>query len=991
MKDGLASNHVYSILQDRKGFMWFGTAHGLQRYDGRKTVMYRSPAGNARYVPGSNINQLLEDTSGLFWIRPDGEVGLFNPETFRYQKVAIHTLREVPPRADYRLFQTSTGAVFLLITRYGILYFDPKSNAFVEDNSRIQLPPDWKPINMTEDPQNGDYWIGCEPGLAIFRPSTREVFYKDHNPHHHPLLSDKQFHQPFTALFIDKQQRCWFTTWPSINEAFYCFDIRSNKLLPFTAGLEDRDNVYGELHRYFQHSKGGIWASGLMVLHEFDSTQHRFQRIRDEHIDDFGIRFEKVWQMIEDREQNIWIATDEGIFIFNPERQFFHTTSYSWFKGAVTSKRLALKCIVEASNGNIYGGSWGWGSFSWDADLNAIPNNIMNSSIADKDRGYYLQWSMYEDSVNHKLWIGCQSGRLIIYDLKTRQSSFYIVPSIDEKTIRQITRDENGNIWLGTQYGHLLKWSADAGYGGGFIKGFHLAANFGTIIIKLLPVNNHLWIGTHNRGLHKFDMSSEKVIRTYHSKLSEGQSLQSDIVNELMQYNDSILFVSTGQLNKLNTRNDSIQIIGAEQGLPSSSIGTLVKDHDGNLWIGLMNGIARYHPIRKSFTLFTQKDGVINGNFECDLLKRNGDVVFGNPHEIVVFNPQNLYIKAPPLEVQITDFKLFNSYLPADSILKLKEVKLEHTQNSITIEFATLSYLQRDKTTYFYMLDGLEKNWIRADLGLYANYSMLPPGNYVFKVMCRNADGIDSPNITTLKIVVQPPFWQSWWFITLLAMLVAALVYMIHRFRLNRVLEMEKVRTRIARDLHDDMGSTLSTINILSEMAKMKVNNDAAKTGEYLNKISDNSSRMMEAMDDIVWSINPSNDSMQRITARMREFATGVLEARNIEFSFRVDDQVQDLKLNMEARRDLFLVFKEAVNNLAKYSYCKNADISLRVIDHTLLLRIEDDGIGFDPNNADSGNGLNNMQKRAQSLKGTLQILSKPGKGTTVLLEVPAT
>ncbi|WP_315819086.1 histidine kinase [Paraflavitalea speifideaquila] len=288
-------------------------------------------------------------------------------------------------------------------------------------------------------------------------------------------------------------------------------------------------------------------------------------------------------------------------------------------------------------------------------------------------------------------------------------------------------------------------------------------------------------------------------------------------------------------------------------------------------------------------------------------------------------------------------------------------------------------------------MEGINKEWLRPDKGLFANYTSLPPGHYTFKVMCENADGVESKNITTLKIYIRPPFWRTWWFLSLVVIAVAALIYFIHRLRVNQLLSMEKVRTRIARDLHDDMGSTLSTINILSEMAKMKVEKDTAKTSEYLGKISDNSSRMMEAMDDIVWSINPMNDSMQRITARMREFATGVLEARNIDFTFRVDETVQDLKLDMEARRDFFLLFKEAVNNLAKYAQCKNAVIDISIQKERLIMKIMDDGIGFDINHVDSGNGLFNMKKRAQSLNGSLAIDSKPGSGTKVLLDVPLT
>jgi signal transduction histidine kinase len=257
--------------------------------------------------------------------------------------------------------------------------------------------------------------------------------------------------------------------------------------------------------------------------------------------------------------------------------------------------------------------------------------------------------------------------------------------------------------------------------------------------------------------------------------------------------------------------------------------------------------------------------------------------------------------------------------------------------------------------------------------------------------MCENADGIESKNITRLVIYITPPFWRTWWFMTLVVISIAAVIYLIHRLRVNRLLGMEKVRTRIARDLHDDMGSTLSTINILSTMAKMKVHKDAGKTEEYLEKIGDNSSRMMEAMDDIVWSINPMNDNMQKITARMREFATGVLEAKNIDFSFHVDQQVQELKLDMEARRDLFLLYKEAINNLAKYSQCQQATVDISIQKNKLIMKITDDGIGFDVNNSDGGNGLINMQKRAQSLNGRLSIESVIKMGTRVHLEVPLT
>jgi signal transduction histidine kinase len=199
----------------------------------------------------------------------------------------------------------------------------------------------------------------------------------------------------------------------------------------------------------------------------------------------------------------------------------------------------------------------------------------------------------------------------------------------------------------------------------------------------------------------------------------------------------------------------------------------------------------------------------------------------------------------------------------------------------------------------------------------------------------------------------------------------------------------EKLRNKVARDLHDDMGSTLSTINILSSMAKSRMHTNQVQASDYISKISDNSQRMMEAMDDIVWSIKPDNDTMQKITGRMREFATSVLEAKDIDLYFKVDEAVKDVKLNMEARRDFFLIFKEAVNNIAKYSKATSVNIHVSCNHNRLSLFIKDDGVGFYVDAADNGNGLGNMQKRTESLKGKLDLLSGPGEGTQINLQVP--
>jgi two-component sensor histidine kinase len=392
----------------------------------------------------------------------------------------------------------------------------------------------------------------------------------------------------------------------------------------------------------------------------------------------------------------------------------------------------------------------------------------------------------------------------------------------------------------------------------------------------------------------------------------------------------------------------------------------------------------------QNIVVMGQKDGIFNEVFQQNAMEllKDGRIVAGTTDDFVYFNPKSFKSSSAPPPVSITSFKVFDQKINFDSITSQgKKIWLPFNQNFIKIEYSPLGFLN-DNLSYYYKLEGLDKNWIRGTNELSANYANLGAGSYTFLVKSENGDGVSSRQVTALEFVIRPPFWESWWFLFLLASGVAFVLYFLHRLRVNRIIAMEKVRSRIARDLHDDMGSTLSTINILSEMAKMKIEKDTTTTKGYINKISDNSSRMMEAMDDIVWSINPMNDNMQRITARMREYATNLLEAKDIEYTFQVDEAVKHVKLDMEARRDFFLIFKEAINNLAKYSDCTYAQIKIEVYEYTMMMKIQDNGKGFIVKDADSGNGLTNMQKRAQSLNSKIHIESHPGMGTKILLEV---
>jgi signal transduction histidine kinase len=274
-------------------------------------------------------------------------------------------------------------------------------------------------------------------------------------------------------------------------------------------------------------------------------------------------------------------------------------------------------------------------------------------------------------------------------------------------------------------------------------------------------------------------------------------------------------------------------------------------------------------------------------------------------------------------------------------------------------------------------------------------FSYLPDGRYVFKVWGRDHAGNTSGPVE-VAFTVRPAPWKTWWAYALYALALASLgalvAFVVHRYRLKRLLEVERVRTRIATDLHDDIGSSLSRIAILSEVVNQKIGDGGARddTAEPLAMIADTSRELVNSMSDVVWSINPRRDHLRDLTQRMRRFASEVFTARDIDFDFRAPEEGGELRLDVDVRRQVFLVFKEGVNNIVRHSGCEKAEIEFERRGGWLVLRLRDDGRGFDPGGRGEGNGLASMRARAVSVGGALEIDSAAGMGTTLTLKVPA-
>jgi signal transduction histidine kinase len=340
--------------------------------------------------------------------------------------------------------------------------------------------------------------------------------------------------------------------------------------------------------------------------------------------------------------------------------------------------------------------------------------------------------------------------------------------------------------------------------------------------------------------------------------------------------------------------------------------------------------------------------------------------------------------RADSPQLVITSFKIHQTDFPAAAT----GVTLAPDQNVFSVDFVALNYRKQDDNRYAYFLEGFEDDWNYIDSRHIAYYTNLNPGKYVLHMKSSDSHGNWNTQNLQLPIEVLPAFYQTAWFRILVALLIGSTLYAFYRYRINQLLRLQQVRNRISADLHDELGSTLSGISIMGTLAKKQVS-DPVTSGALVDRIMEDVRQISGSLDDIVWNISPKNDSLASLVARMTRYSSELFEAKQIEFQLKIPDDVDNIRLSMEQRRNIYLIFKESINNLVKYSRCSQASVSISVKDNYLHLIVTDNGIGFDPNTPTDRNGLRNLQDRARILKARIDIRSSHGEGTCISIVLP--
>jgi signal transduction histidine kinase len=510
-----------------------------------------------------------------------------------------------------------------------------------------------------------------------------------------------------------------------------------------------------------------------------------------------------------------------------------------------------------------------------------------------------------------------------------------------------------GGLWLGFYSGGVARFR------NGRFQLFSARTGFPTGYVSAIYFDRkrRLWIATSNNGVIRFDNPAEDEPR--YTVLNVSNGLSSNQANCITEDDFGRIYISTARgINRVEPATGRIRLYTQADGLPGNSIGRCARDRAGNLWFSQKFALAR---------LIVQQD------------EQN--------------SPPPVFIGSLRVNGEKTG-KL--SELGETSVGNLE---LASDERQVQIDFFALGFATGERLLYQYKLNNAEWSEPSAQRTINLNLS---PGSYNFEVRAVNAEGAASENPARVSFSIARPIWQRWWFLTIISVLIGLVIYALYRYRIEQIIKLERVRTRIATDLHDDIGSSLSKIAILSEVVRQKNGiggNGAEANGknEPLDIIANTSREMIDSMSDIVWAINPERDNLSDLIQRMRRFAEDILDAQDIGYQFIVPEHLRELALGADVRRDVYLIFKECVNNLAKYAEASEAVIKVKFDANHLLIEIADNGRGFDAEqklnggaaSGFGGNGLKNMRRRAENFGGAIEIESAIGAGTRIVLRIP--
>lgn len=967
--DGLSQGSVFSMWQDSHGFMWFGTLDGLNRFDGYNFKVFRPSYDDNTAIKGGRINSITEDNQGMLWIGTNEAINRYDFKTNRFTHFYLPDDNHHPIKGRYDPF-------------------------FIDDKGELWFT----------------YLYGYLASMNLVTGKFTKYPFADGAMDEFTTAAypEKKFYRPLTKIYSAGRGGLSIIE-PAVKKVRYYFSSRR----------ENRAGNKTGIGRLLEDRSGLLWLasdSGLIAFNPAYEIINVYNRlpVGNKNLLLFGL----AW----DENQNLWCSSDgSGLLQFDTRSRIF---KLQYLKNPGDTESLAgnsLTCLFADRDRNL----WMCIDQAGIDKINPTYEQIghMRINPVDKPQGYIGSvWSITETDADHTL-ICSDYKDLFIYEHGSGNLTRVNLPgAFRGAAVFCMMTDSRNRLWIATEEG--LLYSDDRLKHAIIVKrqNWYDAVLFEYNERILIAANTQFFSvpmkGSADRidTIHAFDGEEINSIATSPRGclaitradgtlfLSEQDNDNLRIVKKtifdfqiksvIFSGEDTVWLGTSVGLARYNVKTGVLKLFSEQNGLANNMVYCLLPDQQGHIWISTNRGISRFDPGTGDFNNFGLAEGAQSLEFNGHSCYRSasGMLYFGGVRGFNYFDPAK--IKAVPFNPSLQLLNVMingKPFLPNLFLNRAEPPKLQSDQNNISIEFAAIDFNRNRNIRYLYRLHA-SGAWLPAGNQRTLSFVNLPAGDYFLQVKAQYTNSLISNNILKASFHILQPFYHTVWFLALALLLLASLLYGIYRYRIGQFLKILSVRNTIARDLHDDVGSTLGSISIYTEVAARELGKKQdAQAQAILGKMGIASRELIERMSDIVWSIRTDNDHSGNLFHRMQDFASTMLTAREILVAYDVEEKAVKKVLSMQQRKNLYLIFKEAIYNLVKYAAAKQVTISLKTDNERLLILVRDDGKGFDltEERFKRSNGLRNMRFRAAEIDARIDIRSAIGFGTVVELKMP--
>ena len=1064
VENGLSDNKVNTIIQDQAGFMWFGTEDGLDRYDGYNFKIFRHNPDDSNSISDNCIWVLMEDRKGNIWIGTKaGVLNKYNPisEKFTHLKIKSDLTEE---NSLCSIYEDKKGNIWIGSYKDGLyklnLYTSKINHWSADPNDAKSLSHNYVQ-DITED-NNGNLLIGTYIGLNRFNPSLPqngfEQFY--HNPKDENSLSNNLIWALSKSLL--DSNIIWIATANKLtklntaNFAFKRIDIPNPNNLQYGTSTNSvvEEIIAGEKI---------IWVasySGLLRMNLSNGNTHRF--VHDEN-NTQSLISNQINKIIKDRTGVLWIVTENGINYCTPKSTLFNSMASGGtdFNFISTLKKKNITAICKSEDEKIWIGTTD-GLYS----LMSVTNKLQLKKITEFD-GYHV-WSLTSTDEN-KLWVGTYGRGLKQYNYQTKKVTDYNIDHPKIKTLslyynKSLLTDSKKNIWVGYWGVGVARINPMTGKYSVWLNkpGNSKSLSHNDVWIIKEDRFGRIWIGTQGGGLNLFEDKNGGIFHHWLQTANDEHSLNSNNIFSICEARnlkdinnpETILWIGTSDgLNKFEVKNNKggsgiydIKVANhfytVKDGLPDNYVNSIIEDNSGNLWLGTGSGISFFDVTKETFTNFSAADG-INGtmmNPESALKLDNSLMLFGSTKGLNIFDPKKIKLSSYKPNVVITDFQVFNKSVRIGknsplkkSIYNADKITLSHNQDVFSFEFAALDYNSSQSIQYAYKMEGFDKDWIYSGTRRFVTYTNLDPGKYIFKVKSTNADGVWNNNVTSLRIIMNPPWWRTLWAYGLYIVLILFGLLGIRRFELNRAKlrnelklrefeakkksELEELKSRFFANLSHEFRTPLMLIK--GPLEQLKKGRGSDDHSESVAMIERNSNRLKELIDQLL-ELSQLEKAAIPLKAK-QENIVNIL--KGLVSSFESLTKQKSISLRFQRDSDSIICwidrdkFEKIINNLLSNAVkftpvggnvTVEVKQSLQQEKQIAEIKISDNGVGISKDKLDkifdrffqvddstrrtyggSGIGLALVKEFVDLHKWKIFVESESEKGTEFILHIP--